>query len=219
MWIAVVRNTFYEIWVTQAENQGTAKGKRIQPCHLSFVVCICLSHFVTALEWRSTLIQLKFSHCWTLYLFSQTHSCPHSPFTSWKAMETHKHWVQLNSDPNKIKPFPSRSACVTSCQRFRSAIWSIPSVKTELSRGSSHPGQGAQGWWPIHVRAGAFVANSSVRLLGQSPFGTLRQNREDLGICCTRFKMSTVSNASRKEVSVNRFFPFLPFASLQFLFQ
>lgn len=50
-------------------------------------------------------------------------------------------------------------------------------------------------------------------------FWNSETNREDLGLCCTHFKMSTVSNASRKEVSVNRLFSFLPFASLQFLFQ
>lgn len=141
------------------------------------------------------------------------------PLLAGKPWKQQKHWVQLNSDPNKIKLFLSEGVCVTFCQRFRSAIWSTPRVKWGLPCDSSHQGQGAQGWWPIHMRNGALVANSSVRLLGQSPFGILRQNREDLGLCCTHFKMSTVSNASRQEVSVNRFFSFLPFASLQFLFQ
>lgn len=53
------------------------------------------------------------------------------------------------------------------------------------------------------------ISNSSVRLLGQSAFAILLQNREKISALLYPVKMSTVFNASREEASVNRFF--LPF--------
>lgn len=224
VWISVVGNTFYKIWVTQAENQGTTNGRRIwdtlTPEFSGVYPFFPFHHCTEGVKIYSAPAFLTIFTLLDTLPASTNLVLPSLTLSSWKAMETHKHWVQLNFWSKQDQTFS---------QREEKCLYHFVSASGLQSDQPQSEMRAAP--WLLSSRPGirGVVAHPhenwgfSCQFLSQAfrpvSFWNSEKNREDLGLCCTHSKMSTAPNASRQEVSVNRFFSFLPFASLQFLFQ
>lgn len=154
-----------ELYLRRSRNRKLAqnvKKKNIPPCNLNFPLFIQIFHFVTTWEEyrRLILIYFKFSHCWSLYLCSETCSAKHCPLVAertWK--QTHiqvNHWVQLNLDLNKNYYFPNNKKkwLYTTLSTVQSCDQINPQCQTQTAPKLLSSRLALMGWWPNIMRSG-----------------------------------------------------------------